>query len=954
MGRSAVLKGLGLLIFASLQGTALGACGTTDTFTLRDGFKLQDYHDGIINNARSLAVSGNSAVKGPVITYVSAFVFDLGSTTPGQIINALVDLDGHGFADFVHPLTTAATFEGAVAPNGVAWYKNDLYLAVLNNDAWCRLYRVKNIDDFALQKKTLSSPDLEILRDDLPIDRWHGWKFIRFDSKGNLVVPIGAPANSAFMTGDGVTNKPQWYDLMFNADNKGTAQQFQKAEGYPKYRFASLYRFKPPYTGGIPGKGGDPPEHLAQGVRNSVGFDWHPSFGLYFTDNGRDDIGGADQATTNNSPDDELNFFGPTTGKAPATARSFGFPFCHTGAAGGQDATPYTRATGIGAPIPDPDTNPGESNMKCALPAKGSKTTTYEPALQAMGPHVAALGMRFYKYKAKNNFPSSWGKVGFVALHGSWNRVANQKLLYTGGRIATIRLASKSAVDEYSWFVTGFLPGDKADGSGPNPLPDASATWLGRPVDIEFLPDGSMIFSDDWHLNGAQGGKVWRVVYCGTVSKSAVGGGAVNGIGRCAGYTRAKAKRGSLKAPKQDSIKPCNIKLSDSSAATVSYLRCYSADITGKGVPATIAWSFKSIPGDSSSIRLSMAVAWDDFASIVGLGWVWSGLPAKNGGATTTSNAKVLVSKLLGTTPSMFDLTLGECGEVSCSTPTADAAFYDRTNTVTVHYAGGAVIQRADWILSKAEVKNTVSVLLALGDTEFSGAYKSPWLATSLKIPYSSSELDASIPSTDRLVNPRTITIVANGSGLPTAPFPQLDSCTLAGVTYDSCHSVDASVLGSVYLEHYYNISGNTASVATKFTPGGIGVWTAWHYNSDSPRLMASGAGNSHALISHGTGTAAPGVDQYKLNSYTQEGWTADNFFTSPIVQNIGSDVVTTFSFTFPAGATSIQINAGAGSYNSAGGGGSFNLVNHINTPTPICLSSSGVLSAVNSCGLCD
>jgi hypothetical protein len=146
-------------------------------------------------------------------------------------------------------------------------------------------------------------------------------------------------------------------------------------------RFASLYRIRPPYTGGLPGKPGTPPELIATGVRNSVGFDWHPSNGLYFTDNGRDggrcwafrpdgvplaacgigsrpgvprsgpprtppsrraapapsfqkhrprpappkprpyppppppDIGGKDQSKTNNSPDCELNYFGPTTAK---------------------------------------------------------------------------------------------------------------------------------------------------------------------------------------------------------------------------------------------------------------------------------------------------------------------------------------------------------------------------------------------------------------------------------------------------------------------------------------------------------------------------------------------------------------------------------------------------------------------------------------------------------------
>jgi hypothetical protein len=70
------------------------------------------------------------------------------------------------------------------------------------------------------------------------------------------------------------------------------------------------------------------------------------------------------------------------------------YPFCHTGAVGGQDAAPYTRALGVGAPIPDPDTNAGQASLDCS-PGKG----LYTASVQAMGPHAAPLGMRFYRWK---------------------------------------------------------------------------------------------------------------------------------------------------------------------------------------------------------------------------------------------------------------------------------------------------------------------------------------------------------------------------------------------------------------------------------------------------------------------------------------------------------------------------------------------------------------------------
>lgn len=57
-------------------------------------------------------------------------------------------------------------------------------------------------------------------------------------------------------------------------------------------------------------------EVYATGIRNSVGFDWHPETDeLWFTDNGFDHAG-------NDNPDDELN-------RAPKIGMDFGFPACY-------------------------------------------------------------------------------------------------------------------------------------------------------------------------------------------------------------------------------------------------------------------------------------------------------------------------------------------------------------------------------------------------------------------------------------------------------------------------------------------------------------------------------------------------------------------------------------------------------------------------------------------------
>jgi glucose/arabinose dehydrogenase len=185
-------------------------------------------------------------------------------------------------------------------------------------------------------------------------------------------------------------------------------------------------------------------EVFASGVRNSVGFDWHPETKeLWFTENGRDELG-------NDIPGDELD-------RAPKAGLHFGFPHCHAGV------------------ILDPEFG------------EGKKCTDYEPPVQVLGPHVAALGMRFYTGKM---FPAEYKNQVLIAEHGSWNR--EPKLGY---RIMKVTLDGNKA-RSYEPFITGWLD-EKTD-----------EVW-GRPVDIEQLDDGSLLISDDHK------GLVYRVTYKG-------------------------------------------------------------------------------------------------------------------------------------------------------------------------------------------------------------------------------------------------------------------------------------------------------------------------------------------------------------------------------------------------------------------------------------------------------
>jgi glucose/arabinose dehydrogenase len=196
-------------------------------------------------------------------------------------------------------------------------------------------------------------------------------------------------------------------------------------------RYASIMRMKPD---------GSKLEVFARGVRNSVGFDWHSGTKeLWFTDNGADWLG-------DDLPPDELNH-------APQKGLHFGYPYCH------------------GGDIPDPQYG-----------KKGACGDFAPPALR-LGPHVAALGMKFYTGKM---FPEGYRNQIFIAEHGSWNRSDP-----IGYRITLARLQGNRAL-KYEVFAEGWLQGGKA--------------W-GRPVDVLVMPDGALLVSDD------RAGAIYRISY---------------------------------------------------------------------------------------------------------------------------------------------------------------------------------------------------------------------------------------------------------------------------------------------------------------------------------------------------------------------------------------------------------------------------------------------------------
>jgi glucose/arabinose dehydrogenase len=308
----------------------------------------------------------------------------VGSQYAGNVY-AVVDRDGDHKADSVVVIAS-----GLDQPNGVAMRNGALYVATAS-----RLLRFDDIE------KHLDAPPAPVtLRDDLPNPKaGHTWKFIAFGPDDMLYMSVGAPCNVCL----------------------------------PPPMVASIVRMKPDGTG---------MEVFAEGVRNTVGFDWQPAtHELWFTDNGRDMLG-------DDVPSDELNV-------AYKAGLHFGFPFCHQG------------------DVPDPE-----------FGAQRACSTTEPPVLK-LGAHVAAIGFTFY---TGSMFPSRYRNAAIIAQHGSWNRStpAGYRVMaaFTDGRRVT----------GYEPLVDGFLPNG---GSGVPGGRGAIRAATGRPADVLQLPDGSILISDD-------------------------------------------------------------------------------------------------------------------------------------------------------------------------------------------------------------------------------------------------------------------------------------------------------------------------------------------------------------------------------------------------------------------------------------------------------------------------
>jgi len=276
---------------------------------------------------------------------------------------------------------------------GVTYHEGDLYFSEVNS-----IWVIRNIDE--VMEDLDKIPDKELVTNNLPSDSWHGWKWIDFGPDNKLYVPVGAPCN--------VCNP-----------------SLEKKYNYDK-RYASIMRLN-----------NDEWEYVARGVRNTVGFDWHPiTNNLYFGDNGRDWMGDDIPSCELNVVTDDNSFYG----------------------------FPYKHSTDILDPqyskkIPDDSKN------------------FIDPILE-LGAHVAPTGLSFY---SGDMFPSKYKNALFMTLHGSWNR--SRKVGY---KVIAVHFDENGELLYHKDFITGWLKKD-----------DGQEKVLGRPASVFQKSDGSILISDD-------------------------------------------------------------------------------------------------------------------------------------------------------------------------------------------------------------------------------------------------------------------------------------------------------------------------------------------------------------------------------------------------------------------------------------------------------------------------
>ncbi|CAM8632089.1 COG2133 Glucose/sorbosone dehydrogenases [Burkholderiales bacterium] len=277
--------------------------------------------------------------------------------------------------------TSRVVVDKLTQPAGVAFRNGSLYVMAID--------KVLRFD--GIEQNPNAAPVDMTAAFKLPKEQHHNWKYIKFGPDGKLYVPFGAPCNICEL---------------------------------PTSEYAQIRRYNPDGSG---------MEVIATGVRNSVGFDFHPQTKeLWFSNHGRDWMG-------DDKPNDTLHRLGKS-------GSNFGFPHCHEGTIADNTVQKADACKGVEQPV--------------AL----------------MGPHAAAMGVTFY---TGSQFPKEYQGAALVARKGSWNRTKK-----TGFDVLMVKANADGSGAKVTPFITGFLD-------------EGTQSFWGRPAYMLQMKDGSLLLSDE-------------------------------------------------------------------------------------------------------------------------------------------------------------------------------------------------------------------------------------------------------------------------------------------------------------------------------------------------------------------------------------------------------------------------------------------------------------------------
>jgi len=284
--------------------------------------------------------------------------------------------------------------------HGIARFGSDLYLA----------------SSTTIWKTPLAAAVPDVVISGLPDGGQHPNRMVRFGPDGQMYVSIGSSCNDC-----------------------AEANQLERA---------TIIRYAPDGSG----------KHvLANGLRNTIGYDWNlQTQALWGMDHGSDFRGDA-------IPPEELNQI--------QDGANYGWPICY----GDRAVDDMTNAMPKMMAL-----HPGQEEPTLQPLTRTDYCLQTEPAALSTTAHSAPMAMRFYE---GFEFPLEFRTDAFVAMRGSWNAGTP-----VGYKVVRVRFTMDGRPEGFEDFLTGFID-------------DEGDQIYGRPVGIAFTPEGSLLVSDD--TNGA-------------------------------------------------------------------------------------------------------------------------------------------------------------------------------------------------------------------------------------------------------------------------------------------------------------------------------------------------------------------------------------------------------------------------------------------------------------------